>query len=174
MIIDMTVERISKNTQNDSCEYYYYLSSNPDESNIENWVKITKVSKDNDEIRFEINTTDVKNYKDLLSSNNLYLYIKEVAKKGEKQSEIISKSMKLNSDVKIEVYSNGAKINNANSANSESNEVKESNSNLEDQTTAIKILPNTGIKSLVIIIVIISIIGVIGYIRYKSLKKYIK
>lgn len=174
MVIDMTVEGISKNTQNDSCEYYYYLSSNPDETNIENWVKITKESKDNEKIQFEINTTDVKNYKDLLSSNNLYLYIKEVAKKGEKQSEIISRSIKLNSDIKIEVYSNGAKINNSNSANSENGVIKESNSNIKDQTTAIKTLPNTGITSLVIVIVIISIIGGIGYIRYKSLKKYIK
>ena len=103
-----------------------------------NQISLIAVTKDNDEIRFEINTTDVKNYKDLLSSNNLYLYIKEVAKKGEKQSEIISKSMKLNSDVKIEVYSNGAKINNANSANSESNEVKERHGKQELKKTACK------------------------------------
>lgn len=44
----------------------------------------------------------------------------------------------------------------------------------KDETTSNKILPNTGVKSILIFIAVLSIFGVYMKIRYKDLKRYVK
>lgn len=161
--IDITVKGITKNAENDKYEYYYYLSLNQDENNIEDWVKIAENQTSNNELQFKINTKDINNYEELANSNTLYLYIKEVVTKGENQSVAISKAIKMDSDVKIETYLDNVKVNNSNSSNK-----------LEDTTIATNKLPNTGIKTALILISIISVVGILVYIRYKKLSKYVK
>ena len=75
----------------------------------------------------------------------------------------ISKAIKMDSDVKIETYLDNVKVNNSNSSNK-----------LEDTTIATNRLPNTGIKTALILISIISVVGILVYIRYKKLSKYVK
>ena len=173
LLMDITVDKIIKNEINDSYEYYYYLSSNQNEKNIENWVKISEVNNSsNDKIMFKIDTRDMKNYSELSTSNNLYIYIKEVAIKGSNQSVKVSNAMELDSEVNIETYVNDAKINKSNS----NNKVLDTNNNKEDSdnTKAPGVLPKTGKICIIMIFVISSFIGVTFFIRYKNLSKYIK
>ena len=162
-LIDITIDNILKNNVNDGYEYYYYLSSNKNENNIENWVKINEYNSSDNKLKFQMNTKDIKNYDELFEADNLYLYIKEVAIKGENQSTKISKAMELNSNATIETYIDNAKINNSNLSNG-------------DQTIAPQILPKAG-KNLIIIlsmIIAIFIIGIISYIKYIKYNKFIK
>lgn len=172
LVMDITVDKISKNNVNDSYEYYYYLSSNKDENNIENWVKISEYNSSDNKIQFKMDTRDIKNYAELSTSNNLYLYIKEVAIKGGNQSVKVSKAMQLNSDVTVETYLDGAKVTNSNAGNKvpTTNDSK----NDTDKTKAPGILPNTGAGSIIVIVLIVLIAGTIFFIRYKNLSKYIK
>lgn len=169
LVMNAKVDNISRNNENDSYEYYYYLSSNKDEKNIKKWVKIKDANISNDGMEFKINTKDLVNYSELSDSNNLYLYIKEVAIKGGNQSVKISKSMKLNSDVEIETYLDDVKVDSTKKDNN-----KKSSNKDEDKTKAPGILPNTGVGTIAIALFIVAGVGIVFYIRYKNLKRYIK
>lgn len=171
LIIDITINGVVKNTENDSYEYYYYLSSNQDENNIQDWVKITENQTSNDKLEFKINTKDIKNYAELSDSNTIYLYIKEVAIKGGNQLVAVSKAMNMDSDVIVETYLDNVKVNNVNSGNKDNSETPNKSG---DTTVASSKLPNAGIRTVLILIIIISIVGVVVYIRYKNLSKYVK
>ncbi len=168
LIMDVTINNISKKKVNDSYEYYYYVSSNQDEKNIQDWVKITDFTSVDDSIKFKINTNDMKNYSELSDSNNLYIYIKEIAIKQENQATGLSKAMQMNSNENIEVYVNDVKVENSKSGK----EIDDSNK--DDQTRSKNILPNTGIRTILLIIIAFSLAGTFVYIRYKNLSKYIK
>lgn len=170
-IIDVTINEITRNTKNDSCEYYYYLSSNQDESNIQNWVKINENQTDNEKLTFTINTKDMKNYSEIYDAQTVYIYIKEVAKKGGNQAVLMSKSIEMKANVLGEVYLDNVKINNSNSGNS--NNSGTSNKD-EDKTIAQNKLPHAGVRNIMIFVSIILVIGIIFYARYKNLSKYIK
>ena len=170
-IIDVTINEITRNTKNDSCEYYYYLSSNQDESNIQNWVKINENQTDNEKLTFTINTKDMKNYSEIYDAQTVYIYIKEVTKKGGNQAVLMSKSIEMKANVLGEVYLDNVKINNSNTGNS--NNSGTSNKD-EDKTIAQNKLPHAGVRNIMIFVSIILVIGIIFYARYKNLSKYIK
>lgn len=170
--MEVEVNGITRNLNNDSYEYYYYLSPNETEENIENWVKITQTQSANDKLIFTVNTNDIENYTELSNSNTLYLYVKEVVTKGEDQSVAVSKSMLVESDVTIEIYVDNVKVNTVDSSNN--SETDTSSDSSKDTTVATMKLPNTGIKVIVISIVMIVIVGIGVYIRYKNLSKYVK
>lgn len=152
--INITLSDILKNTENAKVDYYYYyLSTEQNENNIQDWVKINEEQKTDGKIEFEINTKDIKNYEKLIYADNLYLYIKEVIQKEGNQSV----------EVTIEKYLDNAKVNNSKSDNKEDNTIAKDN------------LPKTGVRGiLVFTIVIILTLGVIFYVRYRVLKSYIK
>ena len=168
LVIDITVNGVARSTDNDSYEYYYYLSSNQDEDNIEDWVIISENQTANDKLEFEINTKDIKNYADISESNTIYLYIREVAINGGNQSVVVSRAIEMNSEnVTLEVYlDNSRVINVGDDGNSSSTE-----NIIEDPTVAPGELPQTGIISVLVLIFIISLGGVIAYVRYKHLSK---
>ena len=185
--IDVILSNISVNTINDSYKYYYYLSQNQKEDNIENWVEIKDAKVQNGKLQFEINTNDIKNYNNIKDATTLYLYIKEVAQKRTKQATLITNSMSMKSDTKAELYLDGVKFEikddtngsngnttNNNTANNNENKTTQISTNKVDNTKASKVLPFTGIKTILILIFIITIISVAIYIRYKDLSKYIK
>ena len=185
--IDLTLSNIAINTTNDSYKYYYYLSQNQKETNIENWVEIKDAKVQNGKLQFEINTKDIKNYDDIKSVDTLYLYVKEVVQKGTKQATLVTDSMSMASDIKAELYvdgvkfeikddSNGSNNNSTNNNNNTTNQNQTSqiSTNKIDATKASNVLPFTGIKTILILIFIITIISVAIYIRYKDLSKYIK
>ena len=171
--INVSINEISKNIENDSYEYYYYISSNPNEENIENWVRITDYKSSENNLEFIINTKDVKNYSELSEFNNLYLYIKEVAIKGGSQSVTSTKAMKMNTNISVETYVDNIKVDNKNSGNSVDTPA-DTKKTTEDTTTAGGILPQTGVKSVLIIIIVISAIGILIYIKYRKISKDLK
>lgn len=165
--IDMLIEGIEKSTKNDNCTYYYYLSPNNNEDNIQDWVKITESQSSNDKLEFKINTKDIKNYEELMSSKTLYLYVREVAVKGGNQSVFVTKGINMDSDIKVETYLDNVKIENKNDDNKKTD--------VKDDTMAPNEIPQTGVKSVIIIIIlVIGALGSIFYIRYKQISKYVK
>lgn len=168
LILDITINGITRNTKNDSVEYYYYLSSNQDEANIENWVKIKENQNSNDKLAFAINTKDIKNYSEISDADTLYLYIKEVAIKGGNQSVFLSKSMKLEATDNIETYVDGIKKENIQS------NISNTNGKI-DNTTAPNKLPQAGTSIIVFLVAVFVLgMGIYVYIRYKNLSKYVK
>lgn len=171
LLINVTINDIVKDNDNynDNYEYYYYLSSNTSDSNIENWVKIDGKQIENGKMAFEINTQDVKDYEELANVNNLYLYIREVAIKGGNQTVVVSKAMEVDSEGKIETYLDNVKVNNNNSNTNNENKKDD-----KDNTTISGDLPKTGVRNILGVVLVIAIIGGIAYIRYKYLSKYVK
>ena len=162
-IMNLEINNISRNTENDSYEYYYYLSANQEENDIENWVKITEKQDANDKLTFTINTKDIKNYAEIANSDVLYVYIKEVAKKGGNQSVLVSKSIKIDSDYTIETYLDNNKVNGVS--------IESDNQNGKDNTTATGIIPQTGSKiTMFVIIGIIASIGIFVTIKIRNMK----
>ena len=163
MIIDITLNGIERSSDNDSVEYYYYISPNQNESSIVNWVKLNENSNNDNTIEFKINTKDINNYSEIIKSDNLYLYIKEVAKLGGNQEVKISKAIEFNPNTTIEIYENDAK----------KAESKEDDQNIDkkaDNTIATKKLPNTGGRIIFILITGLIVIAVIKYVKYIKLK----
>lgn len=160
--MNIEIKNLTQNTNNDSTEYYYYLSTNKDEKNIEeNWVKITDAKFSNDALQFTIDSRNVPNYDKLSENETLYIYVKEVAIKGGDQSISISDANKLEFSNNIDSNIN--------------NDINSTTSDSSDTTTANGKLPNAGFTTIIIsIIIAISGIGILIYIRYKNLSKYIK
>lgn len=163
-LIEVEINGIEKSVNNDKTEYYYYLSSNKNEENITDWVKIEENQTENNNIKFTIDTTKIANYNEISNAEVVYLYLKEVATKGGNQSVAISNSMKLESDVEVETYLDNAKKENDNSSND--------TTNTPDNTVAEGKLPNTGSKTFVIIsaIILVATTCIICYKKYNWFK----
>ena len=174
MIITVALSGITKATQNDKIEYYYYLSSSPNEENISEWIQISDLKNESDKMIFDINTVKLSNTQELANADKLYLYIKEVATRNNMKSELITKSVLLNinlDEVSGEGFVDGQKqveVEAGKIEGSASNNVK---SGIEDDTIAGGSIPKAG-KSLFIIIalVMIFILGRISYLRYKDIQ----
>lgn len=166
VLINIEISGISRDLTNDSVEYYYHLSANADEKDIENWVKITDTQDSNNKLQFVIDSGNVSNYKEIESEDVTYIYIKEVATKGENQSTVISNSMKLETNNNVETYVDDVKKENLQSSNS------------NDVTIATGKLPKAGIsiKIILTIIVIVSVveIGIFIYLKYIKFRNGIK
>lgn len=165
-LINVEVHNILRNLTNDAVEYYYCLSTNANEQNINDWTKITEIQNSENKIQFTIDSRKVLNYNEIASEKVIYLYIKEVAKKGGNQSIEISKSIKLETDINIETYVNDIK-----KEDIKTDQLDSSNSN--QNITIPKELPHAGIKTISIILIsIIIVVSIILYIKYKKLGKY--
>mgnify|MGYP004501572349 CR=1 FL=1 len=176
-ILSVDINNITLASGNDKTEYYYYLSSNPKETNIENWIKIDKLDKTDNDISFEINTSDVSNYEEIAKENDLYLYIKEVATLNDQQQEKVTSPVKLEvNNITIEKYVDGSKKEDVDSGTivnptPASKPDNKSNSETVDNTIASGVIPKAG-KSIVIIgaILILIVVGRILYVKYKNIQ----
>lgn len=179
-VIDFSIDGIENTFNNDSYEYYYYLSPNQNETNIQDWVKITENNTFSSALNFEINTKDIKNYADISDADTLYLYIKEVAITGGSQSVLVPKPMEITPDVTVQVYldnvilDNYGSNNNGNTNNNNNTNNNANNNSNNNNRAQISTLPKAGIKTILILILLFSTTSIIVYIRYKNLKKYIK
>lgn len=108
-LIGMNIKDVYRVNTNDSDTYYYYLSSNSKATNITDWVEITEQQRNVKELSFEINTSKLANYDEVLKSDNLYLYIKEVAKKGSDTKEQVTRALPLTSGNDPVVYKDNVK-----------------------------------------------------------------
>ncbi len=191
--MDMIITNIQRATKNDSVEYYYYLSSSQGESNIKNWVKVKENQTATDRISFGVDTRDISNYSEVANSQNLYLYIKEVAKKGSDEATNISSGILVRYSGETEIYIDGVKQNGNNNNNNNHNNnnnnnngdnnkntiIKKNTTNTQgyintvskDNTTANKILPKTGATFLFITILTITVLGIYMYVKYERIDK---
>ena len=179
MQLDVSLVNLTRSLNNDKYEYYYYVSPNSNEQNIDKWVKINKEQKEKDRISLCIDTRDVSNYSDLVKGNTLYLYIKEVVSKGTDSKTTISGGYKVSNDKKTEMFKDGVKqldtttgstSNNTNNNNNNQN-TNTQNTTKKDDTVANKKIPNTGAATIVLIsILVVSAIGLIIYKKYSNLE----
>lgn len=164
ILMDVEINGIEKGVNNDKMEYYYYLSSNKNEENITDWVKIDVSQIENNNIKFTIDTIKIANYSEISNAEVIYLYVKEVATKGGNQSVAVSKSMKLEANVEIETYLDNVKKENISSGDDSTNNPDSS----KDDTLTDEKLPNAGSTTFVIItiIILVAIICVFSYKKY--------
>ena len=168
--LETEISNIVKNATDQSFEYYYYLSQNPEENDINDWVEITETQSDNTKLKFKIDTRKIKTYDELAESSKIYLYVKEVAKKGGDQKVYI-KSIEMTKDdiEKIELYVND-KLQTKDDLDKDDNK-----NNVVDNTTATGTIPQTGIgTTIIIMITIVTIAGIIFYIKYIKFSNEIK
>ena len=178
MTMDVTLDNVNRNNSNDSLEYYYFLSTSSLYKTIRNWVKIDKIQVSNNKLEFTINTNDISNFGDIKTNSNLYLYVKEVAKKGNSTSEFIAKAIPVESTKEIEVYIDGVKqttnndkkADNEPSSRSGNDRKNENTANEVDNTKATKSLPRTGAGTLIIVVFVITATGIVIYFKYNSMK----
>lgn len=167
-LMDIVVNNITRNFENDKYEYYYYLSINPQEQSITDWVKINEEQKGND-ISFRVDTHSIENYSELKEAKNVYLYIKEVAIKGGSQKSVTSNAMLITNPENREVYLDDTKIEELNPSNPTE---QPSNDDKKDDTTSKNVIPNAG-TTITIVIVCVTIVatGAYGFIRAKKMKE---
>ncbi len=167
-VISVNITDIVKASGNDKMEYYYYLSSKPQETDIKDWIKISKLDNTDNKLSFDINSADISNYEDIATADNLYLYIKEVATLNNMQQEKITSALKLETgNVKIEEYVDGKKIGDV-----DPKEVTEPEPGKPtDKSLAPERIPNAGKGILCIALILtLGIVGRIAYIRYKDIQ----
>ena len=170
MLAEIEVTNILRNLNNDSYEYYYYISTNSSETDINDWVKINENQTSENSLILKINSKDIKNYDKISDAEKVYLYIKEVVTKGENQKTTISEGIEIKSKVdKAEVYVDDVKYT-APLTNNNNNDKDKDND--KDGTTIGGKLPQTGEGIMIIVaIVIIFILGIIfakKYIKYNE------
>lgn len=129
--MDIQLNNITRSTKNDSLEYYYYLSSSPNKTNIKDWVKIKETQSSTYRLAFSINTNDISNFSEVSKSTKLYLYIKEVAKKDSDTKTLVTSSVELQYKDSPEIYVDGVKKtdNNGNNNNNNGNNNNNNNNN---------------------------------------------
>ena len=171
--IKVEISNILSNKNNDNVEYYYHVSSEANEKNINVWTKITEEQKEDNKLIFTIDLKNLPNDKDISNDGKIYIYIKEVAVKGGNQSVAISKGMELKTDKMAQQIE---KLIDSSKKEDEQNvDTKQIKTITTDSTTSNAQLPKTGIKKFLIIISLcVGIFGIFGYIRYKKMARYIK
>ena len=162
---------LRKLDKNDSFEYFYYLSTNAHEEDIQGWTEITEEQKSADKLEFLVDTRKISNYDELIG-DNLYIYIREVAKKGGSQSVVVSPALEISPDnnTEVEIYIDDERLSDIDTGND--NKGDNNKEEPEDNTIAEGPLPQTGIRNTIIVVTIValSVVGVICYIKYKKLK----
>ena len=177
-ITDITVKDVVRNLENDSYEYYYYLSDKKSENNIQDWVKIKENQTNSDNLAFKIDTRDISNFDELSNSTVLFLYIKEVAVKGGDQKVITSDAMKFENNSDTEIYLDDVKVeinddnSNNNINNNNNNNNNNNGTNNTDDTVSKDKIPDAG-KTVIQIIIITGIIAllIVSFRKFKDFKE---
>lgn len=175
-ILSIDLSAIEIASGNDKLEYYYYLSSNPQESSIKNWIKIENLNKTENKLSFEINTLDSSNYEEISNADTLYLYIKEVATLNTEEQIKTTSSLKLEvENINVEKYVDGNKKEDVDSGTivnpTPANKSDNKSSDTVDNTVASGIIPKAGKGMLIIgLIFILIIIGRVVYLKYKDIQ----
>lgn len=158
-VITLKVDGINISEDDTLHKYYWYISGTQGDSDIkdEYWTEVTsdKIIKQNDgtySIEVKINSINLPNKAELMNSDNLYLYIKEIATiNNNNKSQIVSKAIKI--DAKVE---------------EDTSEKIEEVITPEDDTIASGIIPNAGINiKIIVIIVAVAIVSIIAYNRFR-------
>ena len=165
--LDLTGGSIRVNYNDDSYEIVELSSEDVKVSGFDNnklGNNTLKVKYNDMETSFAVEIVEERkpensNFEDISNFDNLYLYIKEVAKVEGNQSVFVSNALQTDSDVNAEIYVDNVKKDAKNT----------------DNTVSPGTIPQAGAKNIIVIgIAVILIVGTIEYVRYRFLRKYIK
>ena len=167
--IDVEITNIGQFAENDGYEYYYFVSDNKSERNIDSWVRIPNGAVVDGKLAFTIDTRDMTNFQEVANADNLYIYVKEVAKLGDEEVETITTPVEIKTEnVPAEIYVDDAKQNSYSNISTGEVEIEK---NTNDKTLVDRVLPNTGSKIIFVIIVGMISFTAFRYVKYKKLKE---
>ena len=158
--------------------YYYYMTGTQGEENIENWTKAESI-KENDgtySVIFKAKSDELQNYTDIIESDNLYIYLKEIAELEQQSKEQII-TLSVDSLTEPECYIDGEYVGGIEDV---LNYIKENNENAnqgneeskKDNTVASGILPHAGSFAFkVMIAILIVAFGGFAFYRYKNIDR---
>ena len=183
--VDMSfeIDNIKDMDANTDYTYYYYLSESDSEENIEDWVELKNISITENEdgtytMKFKISSKDMVNYEELNEKNpdELYIYLKEVAKVNDESIEQIKSNLIDDKNVQVAVYKDNEYAGSIDEIIDNNNPIVPPDNNGSsdtpiDDTISPNPIPQTGIISIGIVVVIIAIFGVYFYIKHKNIDK---
>ena len=159
--------------------YYYYVTGTKEDDYISYWTKAEAVKESDGtySITLNIKSEELQNYNEIAESDNLYVYIREVAEVNQQSTEQIVK-LEVDNQVESECYIDGVMVGgiddvlNYNSSNNSNNTNNGSANQNEDNTVASGILPYAGgITLKIIVVVLIIAFGGFAYYRYKNIDR---
>ena len=175
--ITIKVTGIKLGDESNTYEHYCYLSGTQGDENINDWKK-TELKKESDgtySITWTVRPEELSNYEEMIESDNLYLYIREIASvDGNSVENIVTLDVDNQSDPQCYIdgqYVGGIDdVLNYNGNNNGNN--NNGNSNNGDNTIASGGLPYAGRTILIIAAVLaIGASGVFAYHRYKHIDR---
>ena len=164
------ISNIKIGNEETSYTHYYYLSDKQGEKDIKDseWKKV-EVTKENGifTITIDINTKEIKNIEEMSETDNLFIYIKEVAEIDGK-SKIVIPEISLESTSEVSIYLNDKKVNSLDVITKN----EDNNSNEKDNTIAPGVIPQAGAFPIILASMIVAAtIGGFAYYKSKNIDK---
>ena len=195
--IDLEISGIKKAIGNDKIEYYYFVASSNNETNISEWTKIEQINEIEENLIFQMHIDNIQD-ETIQEINKLYIYIKEVSTKNnivsEKETEPLALDIR---NVEIEKIVDGEKVeppkeevpedgkedatkNDDKKEEGLKDVTKENISNSTvgltpenkiDTTIAQTVIPKAGKDILILsIVILILLLGTVSYFKYKGIE----
>ena len=177
---EMTIKisGIKIGAESNTYTYYYHISGTQGDNNITDWVKAEAVKESDGtySITLNLKSEELQNYAEITESDNLYVYIREVAEIDQQTAEQ-TVTLEVENQAEPECYIDGVMVggiddvlnynNNSNNGNGNGN----ANQN-KDNTVASGILPYAGgITFKILVAVFIIAFGGFAYYRYKNIDR---
>ena len=172
--ITIKIDGIKIGDESNDYKHYYYLSGTQGDKEIETW-KETEIKKEADgtySITINIKSEDLENYDELIESDNLYLYIKEIASVEDKEIETIN-TLEVENEAEAKCYIDGEYVGGIDDVlNYNKDKENNDNQNNGDETTAPGKLPYAG-RTILIVITLVALIATatFAYHRYKNIDR---
>ncbi len=172
--ITIKVEGIKLGDESNTYEYYYYLSGTQGDSDINDWRK-TEIKKESDgtySITINVKSEELSNYEEMIESDKLYLYIREIASVDENEIENVT-TLAVDNQTDPQCYIDGKYVGGIDDVlNYNKNNGNNSNNDNGDNTIASGILPYAG-RTILIVVAILMLVtsGVFAYHRYKNIDR---
>lgn len=176
------ISNIKIGDEDDTYTYYYYLSGTQgDTVSDSKWQKVV-ATKENDgtySIIIDVKTNEIANANEISQSDNMYVYIKEVAEINGKQAQV-TKTLKVSQDESTitAFYLDDKKVGSLENilsqigGNNNMNNNANNSNNATDNTTATGTIPQAGIIPIIAIsLIVILLIGGISYYRFKNIDR---
>ena len=172
--ITIEISGIKQGDESNTYIYYYYISGTKGDTNITNWTQ-TEIIQESDgtySIILNINSEDLENYEEIADSDNMYIYIREIAQINQQSSEQIA-TLEVENQAEPECYIDGVMVGSIDDVLNYSNNTESADENQEKDNTVVSgILPYTGGTTFKIIISILLIVfGSFAYYKYKTIDK---
>lgn len=165
------ISNIKIGDEQDKYTYYYYLSDEQGEKNISdsNWKKVEayKESDGTYSITVDVNTKNMNNVEKISQSDNMFIYIKEIAEINNKSKELIA-TMQVQKDSEGTIYLDDKKVDSIDVITKDD----ENKEDKKDDTIVPGKIPQTGALPIMIVsFMVISSIGAFAYYKYRKIDR---